>query len=148
MRAEGDPVKILLVEDSETDVMMTREALNATQTPSTLHVVDNGDDAVRFLRRQPPFGEAPRPDVILLDLNLPRKNGQEVLAEIKADEGLRTIPVVVLTTSKSEEDVQKSYNLHANSYVTKPLDFKQFIVALRAVEQFWLGVATLPTVKQ
>jgi chemotaxis family two-component system response regulator Rcp1 len=137
-------VEILLVEDNETDVLIAREALKEARVVNSLHVVNNGEDAMSFLLREPPYADAPRPDMVLLDWNLPRKNGQEVLAEIKRSETLKRIPVVVLTTSKSEEDIFKAYGLHANCYVTKPLDFKAFQQALRALEDFWLCVVTLP----
>jgi two-component system, chemotaxis family, response regulator Rcp1 len=137
-------VEVLMVEDSTTDVMLTREALRDTGVPTSLNTVDNGEDAILYLRRLGPFAEAPRPDVILLDLNLPRKSGQEVLAEIKQDPDLRMIPVVVLTTSRDEEDIISAYTHHANCYVRKPLDFAQFGEVLRSVEHFWLEIATLP----
>lgn len=146
MRAENlRPIEILLVEDSPTDVLMTREALQYGKILNNLHVVENGVDAMSFLRRQGTHATAPRPDVILLDLNLPRKDGREVLAEIKADPALKIIPVVVLTTSKAEEDVLKAYGLHANCYITKPVDFPRFAEVVRSIEQFWFTVVTLPT---
>jgi two-component system, chemotaxis family, response regulator Rcp1 len=138
------PVEVLMVEDSTTDVLLTREALRDTGVPNCLHIVDNGEDAMLYLRRQAPFQNAVRPDVILLDLNLPRKSGQEVLAEIKEDLDLRLIPVVVLTTSRAEEDIVRAYSYYANCYVPKPLDFAQFGEVLRSIEHFWLKVATLP----
>jgi CheY-like chemotaxis protein len=142
------PVDILLVEDSPSDVALTREALKEAKVLNELHVVKDGVAALAFLRRQPPYTAKPRPDLILLDLNLPKKDGREVLAEIKKDEDLRRIPVVILTTSRAEEDVIRSYDLHANAYVTKPVDLMQFLEVIRSLEQFWLAVVTLPPNKQ
>lgn len=138
------PIEILLVEDSSTDIMMAREALAEAKVLNHLSVAENGEEALRFLHRQEPFADAPRPDLILLDLNLPRKNGKEVLDEIKTDEMLKRIPVVILTTSRADKDVLESYGLHANCYISKPLDFGQFTEVVRSVEQFWLCVVTLP----
>ncbi len=140
-------VEILLVEDNPADVRLTREALRegAGGLRHRLHVVEDGVQALAFLRREAGYWEVPRPDLILLDLNLPRKDGREVLQEIKADPELRSIPVVVLTTSRSEEDVLRSYQLHANCYVTKPVDLDQFLEVVRRIEAFWLGVARLPS---
>ena len=137
-------VEILLVEDNETDVLIAREALKEARVVNNLHIVDNGEDAVAFLHRDPPYEDAPRPDLVLLDWNLPRRSGQEVLQDIKTNEDLKRIPVVILTTSQAEEDILKAYGLHANSYVTKPLDFDAFRRVLRAMEQFWLCVVKLP----
>lgn len=137
-------IEILLVEDNPGDVRLTREALKDAKVTNTLHVVEDGVLALDFLHRRPPFSEAPRPDLILLDLNLPRKSGREVLAEIKSDERFRAIPVVVLTTSKAEEDILRAYNLHANCYITKPVDFTQFTTIVRTIEDFWLTIVTLP----
>jgi CheY-like chemotaxis protein len=137
-------VDVLLVEDDPGDVLMTREAFEEHKLRNTLHVVNDGVDAVAFLRRQGEFSEAPRPGLILLDLNLPRKDGREVLAEIKADENLRTIPVVVLTTSEAEEDVLRSYDLYANAYVTKPVDFERFIRVVQQIDDFFITVVKLP----
>ena len=137
-------IDILLVEDSPADVLITREALTEAKLLNTIHVVENGVAALEFLRRQGKYASAPRPDLILLDLNLPRKNGREVLAEIKTDEDLKSIPVVVLTTSRAEEDVIKSYNLHANCYVVKPVEFDNFVKAVQSIRQFWFTVVTLP----
>jgi CheY-like chemotaxis protein len=142
------PVDILLVEDSPSDVALTREALKEAKVLNQLHVVKDGVAALAFLRQQPPYASKPRPDLILLDLNLPKKDGREVLAEIKEDGDLKLIPVVVLTTSRAEEDVIRSYNLHANAYVTKPVDLTQFLEVVRSFEQFWLAVVTLPPKKQ
>ncbi len=138
------PIDILLVEDSAADVRLTREALKEAKVLNTLHVVQDGMAALAFLRQRSPYAESPRPDLILLDLNLPRKDGREVLAEIKQDEALKRIPVVVLTTSRAEEDVVRSYDLHANAYVTKPVDLGQFLRVVRSLEEFWLAVVTLP----
>lgn len=137
-------VEVLMVEDSTTDVMLTREALRETGVPTSFNTVDNGEDAMLYLRRRGPFAAAARPDVIFLDLNLPRKSGQEVLAEVKQDPDLCVIPVVVLTTSRDEEDIVSAYTHHANCYVRKPLDFAHFGDVLRSVEHFWLEIATLP----
>ena len=149
MKVQGNPrpIEILLVEDSPTDVLMTVEAFKYAKVLNNLHVVENGVDALAFLRRQGAHAGAPRPDLILLDLNLPRKDGREVLADIKADPELKIIPVVVLTTSKAEEDVVKAYGLHANCYVTKPVDFASFAEVVRSIEQFWFTVVTLPTIQ-
>jgi CheY-like chemotaxis protein len=137
-------VDVLLVEDDPGDVLMTREAFEEHKLRNTLHVVNDGVDAVAFLRREGEFSDAPRPGLILLDLNLPRMDGREVLAEIKADENLRSIPVVVLTTSEAEEDVLRSYDLHANAYVTKPVDFEQFIRVVQHIDDFFVSVVKLP----
>jgi CheY-like chemotaxis protein len=137
-------VDVLLVEDDPGDVLMTREALEEHKLRNTLHVVDDGVEAVAFLRREGRYADAPRPGLILLDLNLPRKDGREVLAEIKADESLRAIPVVVLTTSEAEEDVLRSYDLHANAYVTKPVDFERFITVVQQIDDFFVTVVKLP----
>ena len=137
-------IDVLLVEDDPGDVLMTREAFAEHKLRNTLHVVPDGVEAVSFLRREPPYEGAPRPGLILLDLNLPRKDGREVLAEIKADESLRSIPVVVLTTSEAEEDVLRSYKLHANAYVTKPVDFDRFIDVVRQIDEFFVSVVRLP----
>src|SRR4029079_10656167 len=127
-------------EDNPGDVRLTIEALKEGKVLNTLSVAVDGVEALSFLHREGPYAEAPRPDLILLDLNLPRKDGREVLAEIKADDKLRRIPVVVLTTSQDEQDVFKSYNLHANCYVTKPVDLEQFMTVVRSIEDFWLGI--------
>jgi two-component system, chemotaxis family, response regulator Rcp1 len=140
----GRPIEILLVEDSPTDALLTREALNGSKLLNKLHVVDNGVDAIAFLRRGGPFASVPRPDLILLDLNLPRMDGREVLREIKADDDLRVIPVVVLTSSDAEEDILKSYNLNANCYITKPVEFDKFLKVVRSIREFWFAVVTLP----
>ena len=144
MVESNGPVEILLVEDNPGDERLTREALKEGKVFSNLHWVKDGVEALQFLRRQARFGSVPRPDIILLDLNLPKKDGREVLQEIKSDPALKQIPVVVLTTSKAEEDVVRSYNLHANCYVTKPVDLENFITAVQSIDRFWLTVATLP----
>lgn len=138
-------IEILLVEDDPGDVLITREALTTHKVVNRLHVVSNGEDALSFLLRQEPFAGAARPDLILLDLNLPRLDGREVLARVKADETLRRIPVVVLTTSSAEEDVLRSYDLHANAYVTKPVDFLRFSEAVRQIDDFFFAVVRLPS---
>ena len=142
---ENRPVEILLVEDNPGDERLTREALKEGKVYSNLHWVKDGVEAMEFLRRQGKHGAAPRPDIILLDLNLPKKDGREVLQEIKKDDTLKRIPVVILTTSKAEEDVLKTYNLHANCYVTKPVDLEKFITVVQSIDRFWLTIATLPT---
>lgn len=138
------PAELLLVEDNPGDVELTREALEAASLRNNLHVVQDGEEALAFLRRQGPFALAPWPDLILLDLNLPRKDGRAVLAEIKADENLRVIPVVVLTTSQSEEDIVKSYKLNANCFITKPVGFEGFMKIVKSIENFWFTVVVLP----
>jgi CheY-like chemotaxis protein len=144
MVERNGPIEILLVEDNPGDVRLTKEALKEGKVYSNLHTVKDGVEAMEFLRRQGKYKDAPRPDIILLDLNLPRKDGREVLEEIKSDELLKRIPVVVLTTSKAEEDVLRTYNLHANCYVTKPVDLEKFIVVVKSIDVFWLTVVTLP----
>ena len=138
------PFEILLVEDSPTDVLITREALADAKLLHRLHVVEDGVRAMAFLHRHGAYAAAPRPDLILLDLNLPRKNGHEVLAELKADAALTVIPVVVLTTSTAEADVLTSYGLHANCFISKPVDFARFAEVVHTIEQFWFAVVTLP----
>jgi two-component system, chemotaxis family, response regulator Rcp1 len=140
------PIEILLVEDSAADVRLTREALKEARVYNTLHVVGDGVLAIDFLRQRGEYQDAPRPDLILLDLNLPRRDGREVLAEVKSDDELKRIPVVVLTTSQAEEDILRSYDLHANAYVTKPVQLEQFLAVIQALEQFWLAVVTLPPI--
>ncbi|MGD1086513.1 MAG: response regulator [Verrucomicrobiota bacterium] len=141
---QGHPVEILLVEDSPSDTDLTVEALREAKVRNHLSIVEDGVQALEFLRRQGKYGGAPRPDLILLDLNLPRKDGREVLAEIKSDESLKTIPVVVLTTSRAEQDVLQAYKHHANCYITKPVDFEQFLNVVHSIESFWLMLVTLP----
>ena len=138
------PIEILLIEDSTTDILITQEALHEARLPNHLNIVEDGVKALDFLRQIGSYAQAPRPDLILLDLNLPRKNGQEVLAEIKNDPGLQQIPIVVLTTSSAEEDIIKAYALHANCYVVKPLDFISFVEVIRSIRHFWFTVVTLP----
>ncbi len=138
------PVEILLVEDNPGDERLTREALREGKVYHNLHWVKDGVQAMEFLRRQGKYASVARPDIVLLDLNLPKKDGREVLEEIKTDEDLKRIPVVVLTTSKAEEDVLRTYNLHANCYVTKPVDLEKFIVVVKSIDVFWLTVVTLP----
>ena len=138
------PVEILLVEDNPGDVRLTKEALKEGKVYNNLHWAKDGVEALEFLKQQGKHADAPRPDIILLDLNLPRKDGREVLAVIKRDNDLKNIPVVVLTTSEAEEDVLKSYELHANCYVTKPVDLEKFIHVVQSIDRFWLTVVTLP----
>ncbi len=137
-------IDVLLVEDDPGDVLLIREAFEHNKVHNTLHVASDGEQALSFLRREDGHADAPRPDLILLDLNLPRKDGREVLAEVKADDNLRTIPVVVLTTSEAEEDILRSYDLHANAYVTKPVDFEAFIDVVRQIDDFFVSVVKLP----
>ena len=141
---ESLPIQILLVEDNPGDVELTREALHDTKVHMHLSVVNDGVEAMAFLRREGEYGEAPRPDLILLDLNLPRKDGRGVLADVKQDPSLRHIPVVVLTSSQAEQDIVRAYELHANCYVTKPVDLDQFVKIVRSIEQFWFTVVKLP----
>lgn len=141
----GTVVEILLVEDNPGDVRLTKEALLDVKMKNNLNVVGDGVEALQFLRREEPFVDAPRPDIILLDLNLPRMDGQEVLAAVKSDPELKCIPVVVLTTSQAEEDIIRSYRLNANCYVTKPVDFDQFIRVVQSVENFWFTIVKLPS---
>jgi two-component system, chemotaxis family, response regulator Rcp1 len=140
----GRPIDILLVEDNPGDVRLTIEALKEGKVLNTLSVAMDGVEALAFLHREDKYADAPRPDLILLDLNLPKKDGREVLAEIKSDDSLKCIPVVVLTTSQAEQDIFKSYNLHANCFVTKPVDLEQFITVLQSIEDFWLTIVKLP----
>ena len=138
------PIDVLLVEDDPGDVLLIQEAFEHNKVHNTLSVAGDGVEALAFLRREGEHAGARRPDLILLDLNLPKKDGREVLAEIKADEALRSIPVVVLTTSEAEEDIVKSYNLHANAYVSKPVDFDRFIEVVRQIDEFFVSVVKLP----
>jgi len=140
----GRPVQILLVEDNPGDVGLTLEALKEATLPNKLTVVKNGADALSLLRRQGQHAGAARPDLILLDLNLPKKDGRKLLAEIKGDDNLKRTPVVVLTTSEDEQDVLESYNLHANCYIVKPLDLDRFITVVKSIEDFWLRIVVLP----
>jgi chemotaxis family two-component system response regulator Rcp1 len=138
------PIDILLVEDNAADVRLTEEVLTESKVHNNLMVANDGVEALNCLRQQGRFKGSPRPDLILLDLNLPVKDGREVLAEIKSDSNLKRIPVVVLTTSKAEEDILKTYNLHANCYITKPVDLEQFVNVVRYIEDFWLAIVRLP----
>ena len=138
------PIDILLVEDSPTDAFLTQHALSKARLVNRVHTVKDGVEAIAFLRKQAPYADAPRPHLILLDLNLPRMDGREVLAEIKADDDLKIIPVIVLTTSDAEEDILTSYRLHANAYITKPVGFDAFADAVASIENFWFAVVTLP----
>ncbi len=138
-------IEILLVEDSPVDVLLTQEAFKESKVLNNLHVVEDGVEAMAFLRKEGRFASMPHPDLILLDLNLPRKNGREVLTEIKADPKLKTIPVVILTTSHSELDILQAYEQHANSYIIKPVGFDNFVEAAKSIRQFWFSVVTLPS---
>ncbi len=138
------PVEILLVEDNPGDVRLTLEAFKETKVRNNVSVVSDGGAALAFLRREGEYGDAPRPDLILLDLKLPVVDGRDVLDQIKADQALRRIPVVILTTSEAERDILKTYQLHANCYITKPVDLDQFIEVVRSIDQFWLSIVTLP----
>jgi CheY-like chemotaxis protein len=144
MSIVGEPVDILLVEDNAGDARLMKEALAEAKVRNRLHVVTDGVEALAYLRRQQPFAGAERPDLILLDLNLPRQDGRQVLAEIKKDEELRRIPVVILSSSQAEADVARAYDLHANCYITKPLDVEQLITVVRSIEDFWLTIVRLP----
>jgi chemotaxis family two-component system response regulator Rcp1 len=138
-------IDILLVEDNPGDVRLTREALKEGKVLNTLYVAIDGVDALEFLNKQGRYADVPRPDIILLDLNLPRKDGRELLADIKNNPDLRKIPVVILTTSKAEEDILKSYDLHANCYITKPVDLDQFLDVVKSIENFWFSIVKLPS---
>ena len=140
----GSPVDILLVEDNPGDARLAMEALKESKVSNTLHWAKDGEEAMAFLRREGEHAGKPRPDLVLLDLNLPKKDGREVLAEIKSDATLQSIPVVILTTSESEEDILKTYSLHCNCYITKPIDLKQFLKVVRSIEDFWLTIVKLP----
>jgi chemotaxis family two-component system response regulator Rcp1 len=141
----GKPIEILLVEDNPGDVRLTVEALKEGKLRNHMSVVGDGEAALSYLRKEVGYEDAVRPDLVLLDLNLPSKDGREVLADMKSDPDLRRIPVVVLTTSEAEEDILKTYNLHANCYITKPVDLDQFITVVRSIEAFWFSVVSLPT---
>jgi CheY-like chemotaxis protein len=138
------PFEVLLVEDSPTDALMAKAALAHAQGRIHVHVVEDGVEAEDFLHRRGQYAEAPRPDIILLDLNLPRKDGRELLTEIKADDRLKAIPVVILTTSKADEDILRGYELHASSYIVKPVDFPKFAEVVKTIDQYWFTVVTLP----
>jgi len=142
--AMGRPVEVLLVEDSPGDVRLTEEALKEGKVRNNLNVVMDGVEAMAYLRREGRYATAARPDIVLLDLNMPKKDGREVLAEMKSDERFRRIPVVILTTSEAEQDILKTYDLHANCYITKPVDLDQFIALVKSVEDFWLTIVKLP----
>jgi CheY-like chemotaxis protein len=144
MNPKARPVEILLVEDDPGDVLITREAINSSKFANNLNVVSNGEEALAYLRHEPPYEESTRPGLILLDLNLPRLDGREVLAVVKADADLRRIPIVILTTSSADEDIVRSYDLHANAYVTKPVDFDQFMSVVRQIDEFFISIVTLP----
>lgn len=141
----GKPIDILLVEDNAGDSRLALEALKESKLRNNLHIVTDGVEAMDFLYKKGKYEQVPRPDLILLDLNLPKKDGREVLAEIKADPDLKRIPVVILTISKAEEDVLKTYNLHANCFITKPLDLNQFVTVVKSIEDFWLTIVKLPS---
>ncbi|MEG3985955.1 response regulator [Microcoleus sp. Pol7_A1] len=143
-RSSVKPIEILLIEDSPSDADLAIEALGQGKILNNLHFVEDGVEAMKFLRRKEPYLRVPRPDLILLDLNLPKKSGVEVLTEIKTDQSLKLIPVVILSTSAAQEDIIKSYSLHANCYITKPVDFLQFTKVIRLIEEFWLAVVQLP----
>jgi CheY-like chemotaxis protein len=147
-RAGSDLVDVLLVEDDPGDVLMTQEAFEQYQIRGKLHVVSDGEQALHFLRKSGDYVEVPTPGLILLDLNLPRRNGLEVLAELKADSRLLSIPVIVLTTSQAEEDIVRSYSLHANAYISKPVDFDRFIAVIGQIDDFFLGLVKLPSSAQ
>ncbi|MBW3597431.1 MAG: response regulator [Planctomycetes bacterium] len=140
----GRPIEILLVEDNPDDASLTIETLQEGRIRNNIHLVEDGVEAMAFLRQAPPHQTAPRPDLILLDLQLPRMNGREVLAEIKCDSRLKRIPVVIMTTSSAEQDIFNSYQLHANCYITKPVELDDFILAVRKIEDFWLTIVKLP----
>jgi chemotaxis family two-component system response regulator Rcp1 len=141
------PIEILLVEDSPTDAMLAKEALEYSKVNNNLHIVTDGVEALAYLLKQGKYADAPRPDLIFLDLNLPKKDGRQVLSEIKSSEELKRIPVVVLTTSSDEKDIFESYGLHANCYIVKPVDFEKFAKVVKDIEGFWFSIVTLPTDK-
>jgi len=141
---EARPIDILLVEDEEGDIRLTKEAFKESKLRNNLYVVKDGEEAIKFLKKEDNYKDSPRPDIMLLDLNLPKKDGREVLKDVKSDDALKSIPVVVLTTSKAEEDIVKSYNLHANCYIQKPVDMEKFINVVKYVEGFWVEIVKLP----
>ena len=145
---EKRPVVILMVEDNPTDVLIAREGFAGANMANTLCVADDGIEAIEFLNQRGKYAAAPRPDLIVLDLNMPRKNGQEVLAEIKSDVRLKNIPVVILTTSKSQNDISRAYGLHANCYISKPVDFDDFTEVVQRIQDFWFSLVTLPSERQ
>jgi chemotaxis family two-component system response regulator Rcp1 len=140
----GKPIEILLVEDNPGDYRLAEEVFKEAKVNNTMHIITDGAEAIKFLKKEGKYKDSPRPDLILLDLNLPKKDGKEVLADIKADENLKRIPVVILTVSSNEEDIIKSYDLHANAFITKPIDLDQFIKVVRSIEDFWLSIVKLP----
>ena len=140
----GEPIEILLAEDNPGDVRLTEKALERGKIVNNLHVTENGVEAMRFLRREGEYADEPQPDLVLLDLNMPRKDGREVLEEMRGDPALRRIPVVVLTSSEAEEDVVRSYELSANAYLTKPVDFEGFVDIIERIEEFWFSVVKMP----
>lgn len=139
-----EPIEILLVEDNPGDYRLAMEVFKEAKVKNTLHIATDGEEALKFLKKEGNYKDVARPDLILLDLNLPKKDGKEVLAEIKDDDNLKRIPVVILTVSSAEEDIVKSYDLHANAYITKPIDLDQFINVVRSIEDFWLSIVKLP----
>ena len=141
----GSPIEILLVEDNPGDIRLTKEAFNECKVYNNLHTVVDGEEAMAFLLREGKYSDSPRPDLILLDLNLPKKDGREVLRDLKSDENLKSIPVVILTTSQDEEDILRAYGLNANCYICKPIDLDQFSKIIKAIEDFWLSIVKLPT---
>ncbi|GJL62017.1 MAG: response regulator [Nitrospirales bacterium] len=145
MSRQADPINVLMVEDDEEDVELTKESLKSSKVTLNLQVVEDGEQALFYLRRTPPYTEATRPDLILLDLNLPKKNGREVLAEMRQDDSLRSIPVIILTTSDQEEDVLKTYQLGANCYITKPVGLDQFTKVVCSIDNFWFSIVKLPS---
>ena len=146
--SDARPVEILLVEDSPSDTALTREALEKGKIANNLNCVGDGVEALEYLRQQGRYSKAIRPDLIMLDLNMPRKDGREVLKELKSDPSLKTIPVIVLTTSRAEQDILQSYQLNANCYITKPVDFRKFVEIIKSIEHFWLAVVSLPPTRQ
>jgi len=148
MESTVRPIEILLVEDNEGDARLARESLKESKVMNSVHHVSDGVEAMNFLYRRDRYKDVPRPDLILLDLNLPRKDGREVLAEIKNDEDLKRIPVVVLTISSDEQDIIKTYNLHVNCFITKPIDLEQFLIVVHSIEDFWLTIVKLPNSKK
>ncbi len=144
MKRKVETIDILLVEDNPGDVRLTKEALRDAKVLNDVHVAKDGVEAMQFLHKEARFENVPTPDLILLDLNLPRKDGREVLAEVKADPKLKRIPIVILTTSKADEDIIKTYNLHANAYITKPVDLNRFVEIIHTLEEFWFSIVRLP----
>lgn len=143
-QTNGNPIEILLVEDNPGDARLTQEAFRDVEAKINLHLVQDGAEALAYIRKEGKYADVPRPDIILLDLNLPVKDGREVLAEIKEDPGIKSIPVIILTTSKADEDILKTYNLHANCYITKPVDLEKFFTVIRIFKNFWLTFVQLP----